>query len=67
MKKKNLLSLLEATASLQAPGDGAEFENLDQELAQKLRGGQAAEDADGIGIHLNGSCGTTNNNSCGKG
>ena len=68
MKNKNLLSLLETTASLQAQGDGAEFENLDQELAQKLRGGQAAQDdADGIGIHLNGSCGTTNNTGCGKG
>jgi hypothetical protein len=66
MKNKNLLSLLETTASLQTQ-EGAEFENLDQELAQKLRGGQAAQDADGFDITLNGSCGPITNTTCGKG
>jgi hypothetical protein len=67
MKNKNLLSLLETTTSLQTQGEGAEFENLDQELAQKLRGGQAAQDADGFDLTLNGSCGTISNTGCGKG
>ena len=67
MKNKNLLSLLETTAGLQEQGEGAEFENLGQELAVKIRGGQAADsigDVDGL---LYGSCPVTNNQSCGKG
>ena len=63
MKNKNLLSLLETTASLQVQSEGAEFENLGQELAQKIRGGQAEEEFD---IALNGGCTVTNNTSCGK-
>jgi len=67
MKNKNLLSLLETTASLQAQGEGAEFENLGQELAQKIRGGQAAESIGDLDVHVNGSCPVINNTTCGKG
>jgi hypothetical protein len=66
MKNKNLLSLLETTASLQEQGEGAEFENLGQELAVKIRGGQAAQE-EAFDVSLNGSCPVTNNTSCGKG
>jgi hypothetical protein len=65
MKNKNLLSLLETTASLQEQGEGAELENLGHELAQKLRGGQAAQQ-EAFDLDINGSCPVTNNTSCGK-
>jgi len=68
VKNKKLLSLLETTASLQAPGEGTELKNLGHELAQKLRGGQLVEETT-----MNGVCGPgsgphdTINSSCNKG
>jgi hypothetical protein len=64
MKNKNLLSLLETAVNLQEQGEGDGLENLSQELAQKIRGGQAAQDADGFDVTLNASCHPTNNNTC---
>lgn len=60
MQNKTLQALLEATAA--HTENSVEMENLGQELAQKLRGGQAQDDELESGLNV--GCHVTNNTSC---
>lgn len=61
MKNKNLQSLLNTVAN-QTEGSTSEFENLGQDLAAKIKGGVAAQDAEGISLNF----GCPQNSGCGK-
>ena len=60
MKNKNLQSLLRTIADQQDQQDettgGAELENLDQDLAAKLKGGVQEGNSAGDGTTVNNSC-----------
>jgi len=62
MQNKTLQTLLAAAAAAAPAADSAELENLGQELAEKLRGGQAQVDE--FGNALNISCPIHNNTGC---
>ena len=62
MQNKTLQTLLDAAAA--HADHSAELENLGQELAEKLRGGQAQAQVDEFGNALNISCPIINNTGC---
>ena len=63
MQNKTLQALLDAAAAAH-PEDTTDLHNLGQELAEKLRGGQAQAQVDEFGNALNISCPIHNNTGC---